>query len=198
MRFSSHLLFCSSSRALPRPFIFLFFFFLIKVASLLFRGQTGFYPGVYFLFTQHRDTQRLPQLTRGKCLVREASRLLIKTRKLTMQIHSLKIVCDRKSQSEYSNTVPQETVRGSNSPATIYRHMFKGMARGNTAAFWPCWSPGAHGLHAPLGNLSATMRSPARQKESKDVTKAKPPTSAPSPQPVATSEKKLGVGFKSP
>lgn len=171
--------------SLPPPFLFL----KIRDASLLFRDQMGFYPGVYFLspiaaslITQHRDTQRLPQPMRGECLVQQASRLLIKTRELTMQIHSLNIVCDRKSRSEYSNTVPQGTVRGRNSPATIYRRMFRGTVRGNTAAFWPRWSPGTHGLHAPPGNLSATMMSPARQRASKEVTKAKPPPSPPSPQ----------------
>lgn len=138
------------------------------------------------------------QPMRGECLVQRANRLLIKTHKLTMQIHSLNIVCDRKSLSDYSNAVPQGTVRGRNSSATIYRHTFKGTARGNTAVFWPCQAPGAHSLHATLDNLSTTMRSPARQKESKDVMKAKPPTSPPSPQPVATSGKKLQVGFKSP
>lgn len=126
------------------------------------------------------------------------SHLLVKPRKVTMQIHSLNIACDRKSQPEYSNMVPQGTVRGRNSPATIYRRMFKGTARGNTAAFWPHLSPGAHSLHASPSNLSTTMRSPARQKASKDVTNAKPPTSPPSSQPAATSGKKLGVGFKSP
>jgi len=101
--------------------------------------------------------------------VQQASCLLVKTHKLTMQIHSSNIVCDRKSPSKYSNMVPQGTVRGRKSSDTIHRHMFKGTARASTAASWPHRSPGAHSLHASPGNLSTTMRSPARQKESEGI-----------------------------
>lgn len=123
-------------------------------------------------------------------LAATSKRLLIKTPKLTMQIHSLNIACDRKSQPEFINTAPQGTVRGRSSPAT------KVWERKHSS-FWPHGSPGAQGLQAPPGNLSATMKSLAGHKESKDATKAKPPASPPSPQPVAASGKKLGVGFKS-
>lgn len=95
---------------------------------------------------------------RGKCLVPQ-KQLLIKTPKLTMQIHSLNIACDRKSQSKFSNMAPQETVRGRSSPA------IKVWER-KLSSFWPHGSPGTQGLHAPA-NLSTTTKSLARTKKAK-------------------------------
>lgn len=111
-----------------------------------------------------------------------------------MQIHSLNITQQKvplqTQQSGTSGDCQRQEQPSYNIQACVQSH--------GESSFLALSVPGAHSLHAPLSNLGATMRSSAGDKESKNITKAKPPTSPPLLQPVATSEKKLGVDFKSP